>query len=63
VCVSARSTSAKLIVPLAVVGSASSVTAPLSTAAVMVGASLLPVMVMVTSWVVVPPWPSSTVTV
>ncbi|MNY63825.1 hypothetical protein D3C86_2008420 [compost metagenome] len=40
----------------------SSVTAPVNAPSI-VGLSLLPVMVTVTSWVAVPPWPSLTVTV
>src|SRR5262249_59882960 len=42
---SIRSRSWKVIVPVAVVGSVSSVTAPVAVAATMVGASLVPVMV------------------
>ena len=43
--------------------SASSTTVPPCGPLVMLTTSLLPVMVMTTSWVVVEPWPSFTVTV
>ena len=49
-----------------VVSLSSSVTEPASSPGllgVMTAASLVPVMVTVTTWVAVPPWPSSTVTV
>ena len=49
-----------------VVRSLSSVTEPLSLSSpcgVMTAASLVPVMVTVMTWVALPPWPSSTVTV
>ena len=54
--------SAKAMAPVAVIAP-SSTTAPEVTAEVMVGVSLVPVMVTVTGWLTVPPWPSETVTV
>ena len=68
VCVSIRSRSWNVIVSDATrlpEATLSSVTPPVATveAPTMVGASLVPVMVMVTSWVTVPPWSSSSVTV
>ena len=61
-CVSLRSMSAKSTLPVAL-DTASSATAPLAAAAVIAGASFAPVMVMVTCWVAMPPWPSSSVSV
>ena len=67
VCTSIRSTSLKAIVPVSRQRRSrpqSSVTAPAaSSAPLMVGASLVPVTVTVTSCEAVPPWPSLTVTV
>ena len=61
VCVSVASTSVLVSWPVTMVTAASSVTAPVATPP-MVGASLVPVMVTVISWVAVPPLPSLTVT-
>ena len=44
-------------------GALSSAITPTPSAAVITGASLVPVMVTVTGWLTVPPWPSETVTV
>ncbi|MNV92533.1 hypothetical protein D3C71_1871450 [compost metagenome] len=70
VCVSSVSTSLKPTAPPCVCVtvfspvalSVISVTAPLCTPEVMTGASLVPVITIVTVCVAVPPWPSSTVT-
>ncbi len=50
---------------VSVVAFVSSVTAPEGSPALLMitGSSLVPVMVTVTSWSTVPPWPSDTVTV
>ena len=71
---SLRSTSVKVTVPVAVslavepVGFGCgvlnrSVIAPACSPLVMTGVSLVPVTVIVTGWVTMPPWPSSTCTV
>ena len=72
--VSLRSTSVKVSAPVAVSAAVepvgfgcavlnSSVMVPVCAPLVITGASLVPVTVMVTGWVTMPPWPSSTCTV
>ena len=65
-CTSFRSTSVNVRLPLSVrlpAGVPCSVTAPVTSVADTIGASLVPVMVTSTRWATVPPWPSLIVTV